>query len=93
MSGLCRTSCATTSDCAPDFSCNPANQRCEAVRSPETADDSGCGCRTAPGRADQRRRREVPGGGLGLLMLGIALTALRRRRALRGPAFPAGRHR
>jgi MYXO-CTERM domain-containing protein len=52
---LCLDSCETTADCAPGFSCNPENQRCEEVAKGATADDSGCGCRVA-GSSDRGGR-------------------------------------
>jgi MYXO-CTERM domain-containing protein len=74
---LCRDSCETTADCAPGFSCNPENQRCEEVAETATADDSGCGCRVA-GSSDQGGRWAA-----WLLGAGLAFGARRRSRPTR----------
>jgi MYXO-CTERM domain-containing protein len=69
----CLDACAATSDCAPGFACNPGNQQCEEVRDPATADDSGCGCRTA-GRDDKAAFNW-------LSLLAVLLVLGRRRRS------------
>jgi hypothetical protein len=43
--GMCLLGCDTTAACAPGFSCNPGNQRCEATATQAAEDDAGCACR------------------------------------------------
>lgn len=62
-----------------DDGANGANGANGAPASPGAADDSGCGCRAASASAS--RARTVTGG---LALAGLALVALRRRRALKG---------
>jgi MYXO-CTERM domain-containing protein len=86
-SGTCAVSCAFTTDCSPDFVCEPSTKTCLPAPASSGSDDSSCACRAA-GAAPTRH------GLLGLAALGVALTGLRRRKRSRKPAStsakPAG---
>ncbi len=73
-SGTCAVSCAFTTDCSPDFVCEPSTKTClPAPAASGGSDNSSCACRAA-GAAPNRS------GYLALAALGVALTGLRRRR-------------
>lgn len=79
-SGTCAVSCAFTTDCSPDFVCEPSTKTClPAPADSGASDDTSCACRAA-GAAPNRS------GYLALAALGVALTGLRRRRS-RKPAY------
>lgn len=79
-SGTCAVSCAFTTDCSPDFVCEPSTKTClPAPADSGASDDTSCACRAAgaaPNRSDY----------LALAVLGLALTGLRRRQRSRKPA-------
>jgi len=79
-SGTCAVSCAFTTDCSPDFVCEPSTKTClPAPANDGTVPDESCACRAA-GAAPTRS------GYLALSALAVALSSLRRRkRALRTP--------
>ncbi len=79
-SGTCAVSCAFTTDCSPDFVCEPSTKTClPAPADSGGSDDTSCACRAA-GAAPKSP------GYLALAALGVALTGLRRRRRSRKPA-------
>lgn len=79
-SGTCAVSCAFTTDCSPDFVCEPSTKTClPAPADTGGSDDSSCACRAA-GAAPERSSY------LALAALGVALTGLRRRKRSRKPA-------
>lgn len=74
--GTCAVSCAFSTDCAPDFVCEPSSKTCLPAPADTGGDDTGsCACRAAGA---------TPNTGLGyyaLAALGLAFTGLRRRRS------------
>jgi MYXO-CTERM domain-containing protein len=75
--GTCAVSCAFTTDCAPDFVCEPSTKTClPAPPDSGTGDDESCACRAA-GATPNRS------GYWALAALGLTLTGLRRRRRAR----------
>lgn len=73
--GTCAVSCAFSTDCAPDFVCEPSSKTCLPAPADAGGDDSGsCACRAA-GATPNRT------GYYALAALGLALTGLRRRRS------------
>jgi MYXO-CTERM domain-containing protein len=86
-SGTCAVSCAFTTDCAPDFVCEPSTKTClPAPTGTGGADDTSCACRAAGATPKSS-------GYLVLAALGVALTGLRRRRRSRRPAFTSAKPR
>jgi MYXO-CTERM domain-containing protein len=86
-SGTCAVSCAFTTDCSPDFVCEPSTKTClPAPADSGSSDDTSCACRAA-GAAPNRS------GYLALAALGVALTGLRRRRRSRKPAHVSAKPR
>jgi len=86
-SGTCAVSCAFTTDCAPDFVCEPSTKTClPAPTGTGGADDTSCACRAAGATPKSS-------GYLVLAGLGVALTGLRRRRRSRRPTFTSARPR
>jgi MYXO-CTERM domain-containing protein len=78
-SGTCAFSCAFTTDCAPDFVCEPSTKTClPAPTGAGTADDQSCACRAAGAAPDRSGS-----GYWALAAFGIALTGLRRRKRSR----------
>jgi MYXO-CTERM domain-containing protein len=76
-SGTCAVSCAFTTDCSPDFVCEPSTKTCLPTPADSGgADDSSCACRAAGAGTTASSY-------LGLAALGVALTGLRRRRRSR----------
>ncbi len=76
-SGTCAVSCAFTTDCSPDFVCEPSTKTClPAPPDSGGADNSSCACRAA-GAAPESSSY------LALAALGAALTGLRRRKRSR----------
>jgi MYXO-CTERM domain-containing protein len=72
-SGTCAVSCAFTTDCSPEFVCEPSTKTCLPAPTDDGAvADESCACRAA-GAAPSRS------GYLALAALGVALTGLRRR--------------
>jgi MYXO-CTERM domain-containing protein len=77
-SGTCAVSCAASTDCAPEFVCEPSTKTClPAPPDAGTGEEEGCACRAAgaPSRSSNHY--------LALVALGAALTGLRRRRQRR----------
>lgn len=86
-SGTCAVSCAFTTDCSPDFVCEPSTKTClPAPTAGGGADDTSCACRAA-GAAPKSSSYLV------LAALGVALTGLRRRKRSRRPAFTSAKPR
>jgi MYXO-CTERM domain-containing protein len=86
-SGTCAVSCAFTTDCSPDFVCEPSTKTClPAPADNGGSDDTSCACRAA-GAAPKSS------GYLALAALGVALTGLRRRRRSRKPAHSSSKPR
>jgi MYXO-CTERM domain-containing protein len=84
-SGTCAVSCAFTTDCSPDFVCEPSTKTClPAPADGGGADDTSCACRAA-GAAPKSS------GYLALAALGVALTGLRRRKRSRKPALTSAK--
>ena len=80
-SGTCAVSCAFTTDCSPDFVCEPSTKTClPAPADGGGSDDTSCACRAA-GAAPKSS------GYLALAALGVALTGLRRRKRSRKAAL------
>jgi MYXO-CTERM domain-containing protein len=80
-SGSCAVSCAFTTDCAPDFVCEPSTKTCLPAPAGTGDDTSGsCACRAAG--ATQSRS-----GYWALAAFGVALSSLRRRRRSKRPAL------
>jgi MYXO-CTERM domain-containing protein len=77
--GTCAVSCAFSTDCAPDFVCEPSSKTCLPAPADTGGDDSGsCACRAAgatPNRTGSSTSYYA------LAALGLALTGLRRRRS------------
>jgi MYXO-CTERM domain-containing protein len=74
-SGTCAVSCAFSTDCAPDFVCEPSTKTCLPAPAETGKDDSGsCACKAAGAPTNGQS------GYLALAALGVALTGLRRRR-------------
>jgi len=73
--GACRSTCASSLDCANGFVCDIASKSCVAVAAPDavaTGEDSGgCGCSTPGGRGTA--------GLLASTILGLAIAGRRRR--------------
>ncbi|HVY30580.1 MAG TPA: Dickkopf N-terminal cysteine-rich domain-containing protein [Polyangiaceae bacterium] len=73
--GTCAVSCAFSTDCAPDFVCEPSSKTCLPAPADTGGDDTGsCACRAA-GATPNRT------GYWALAALGVAFTGLRRRRS------------
>ncbi|MBI2388457.1 MAG: hypothetical protein HYV09_02465 [Deltaproteobacteria bacterium] len=92
--GACRTTCASSQDCANGFVCDIAARTCVAPAAVAAATDEaeagGCGCST-PGRADSRAwgsaSPRAGGAGSGVLAaIALALALSGRRRGARGAA-------
>jgi hypothetical protein len=80
-SGTCAVSCAFTTDCSPDFVCEPSTKTClPAPPDSGDADDGSCACR-AVGAAPTSSGSNY----LTLAALGALLTGLRRRKRSRKP--------
>jgi MYXO-CTERM domain-containing protein len=70
--GACRTTCASSTDCAQGFICDVPSKTCVAAPAPVTTDDGGGGCAVSSTAVSRSTS--------GLVFLGIAIAALRRRR-------------
>jgi MYXO-CTERM domain-containing protein len=81
-SGTCAVSCAFTTDCAPEFVCEPSTKTCLPTP-PDTGaeEEESCACR-AVGAHPSRH------GYLALVAFGLALGGLRRRQRSRKSARP-----
>jgi MYXO-CTERM domain-containing protein len=69
VTGLCRTECLVTSECASGAICDTAVNECRAADVASATEDAGCGCRMAPN-----------GTRAGFIALLAVLGGLRRRR-------------
>ncbi len=88
-SGTCAVSCAFTTDCSPDFVCEPSTKTClPAPANGGGSDDSSCACRAAGAEPSHAGYQY-----LALAALGAALTGLRRRKRSRRPALSSAKPR
>jgi MYXO-CTERM domain-containing protein len=84
-SGTCALACAFTTDCAPDFVCEPSTKTCLPAPTGSGGDDAGsCACRAA-GSTPNRS------GYWALAAFGVALSSLRRRRRAKKSALTSAK--
>jgi len=85
-SGTCAVSCAFSTDCAPDFVCEPSTKTCLPAPTSTGTDDSGsCACKAAGASTPTQS------GYLALAALAVALTGAPRRPRPRQASRRAGK--